>query len=352
MATQPTYKQLENRISELEIGAHKAEEHAKELKSDHDELLIINQRLETAIEAANEMVMNAQMDYMQLSHIFNTALDAKCVIDQQFNIQKINRTFSKLFGVQEKEALNKKCFDLVPSHECRSSQCPLERILAGESTVEQDIEKKSADGSIIACLMSASAFYDPGGELYGVTISFRDITDRKLMEEKLRELATTDGLTKIFNRHHFFELSSREFERTKRYGTPLSILILDIDHFKSINDTYGHDIGDRALIRLAEVITTNLRNSDIFGRIGGEEFAVLLPNTDLTSAVSVAERLRQNVEITPVTFDNGRLHVSVSIGIAQANADSMALTDLFKASDGALYKAKENGRNRIEISPT
>ena len=349
MTPKPLYTQLETRILELENKARQAEERVTSLQLDYDDLLSTNQQLVEAIERANSIATNSQITYIELNHIFNTDADGKCVIDKKFNVLKINKTFSKLFGIDKEKAAGKKCYDLIPSGECSSAQCPLKKILAGESVVERDVEKKSADGSTISCMMSASAFHDPGGDLYGMVISFRDITDRKLMEEKLRELATTDGLTKIFNRRHFLELANREFERAKRYNAPLTLLTVDVDHFKNINDSFGHDIGDQVLIRLAEIMTTTLRKLDVFGRIGGEEFAILLPETALAGAECVAERLRETVEKTSFITPKGLLHISVSVGIAQVTEASANLLDLLKASDSALYQAKENGRNRVEF---
>jgi diguanylate cyclase (GGDEF)-like protein/PAS domain S-box-containing protein len=350
MVKKPTYEQLESRIKELEAKARERHKYGKELKVSNDELLSTNQQLEAAIERANRMTCDAEITYIELNHIFNTAADGMCVIDREFHVLKINETFSKLFGIKKKQAENKKCFELIPGTECHTPNCPLTRITNGESRLGYDVEKKTSDGSIISCIMSASAFRDPSGEFYGMVLNFKDITYRKQIEEKLRELATTDGLTKIYNRRHFLELSSREFERVKRYGTVLSMLMVDVDNFKLVNDTYGHDIGDEALIVLAEIGKKILRKVDVFGRIGGEEFAALLPDTDLNGAVIVAERLRLAIEDSCLQTDKGTINFSISVGVAQATECLNNMGELLKATDGALYRAKENGRNRVEVS--
>lgn len=350
MEQKPTCEQLESRIQELESKARERQEHEKELKASNDELLHTNQQLEDAIGRANRMTYDAEITYIELNQIFNTAADAMCVIDRDSNVLKINETFSKLFGLKKKQADNKKCFELIPGTECHSPGCPLKKIIAGESFHEHDVEKKTADGSILSCIMSASAFRDPGGEFYGMVLNFKDITYRKQLEEKLRELATTDGLTKIFNRRHFIELSNREFDRAKRYGNTLAMLMLDVDHFKSVNDTYGHDIGDEALILLAETVKSMLRNVDIFGRIGGEEFAALLPDTDLNGARITAEKLRQAIENACIPTSKGPIRFSISVGVALVTESLKNINDLLKAADEALYRAKENGRNRVEVS--
>jgi diguanylate cyclase (GGDEF)-like protein len=198
--------------------------------------------------------------------------------------------------------------------------------------------------------MSASAFRDPGGEFYGMVLNFKDITYRKQIEEKLKELATTDELTRIYNRRHSLELSSREFERIKRYGAALSMLMVDIDNFKSVNDTYGHNVGDEALKAFAEIGKSVLRKVDVFGRIGGEEFAVLFPDTELNDAIILAERLRQAIQESCVQTSKGPIHFSISVGVTHVTERLHNIGDLLKVTDGALYRVKENGRNRDEVS--
>ena len=350
MAQKPNYEQLESRIKELEAKARERQEHEKELMAANHELLDTNQQLENAIGRANRMTFDAEITYIELNHIFNAAADAMCVIDRKFNVLKINETFSSLFGIQKKQADKKKCFELIPGSDCHSSNCPLTKIINGKPCPEADIEKKAADGSIISCIMSASAYRDPGGELYGMVLNFKDITYRKQLEEKLKELATTDGLTRIFNRRHFIELANREFDRAKRYDTALVMLMIDVDHFKLVNDTYGHDIGDEALILLADTVKRLLRKVDIFGRIGGEEFAVLLPDTDLNGAIITAERLKQAIQESCVETNKGPVRISISIGVTLVTDSHDTMGDVVRATDAALYRAKEKGRNRVEVS--
>lgn len=175
----------------------------------------------------------------------------------------------------------------------------------------------------------------------------QDITERKHAEERLRELATTDPLTGLANRRSFLDHAEREFGRSRRYGAPLSFLMLDMDRFKNINDIYGHDVGDMVLRSLAETGRKVLRGVDLMGRMGGEEFAVLLPETGIEEALAVAERLRANVEQSVVRDqDGGEVHCTVSLGVAQAHEDE-SLHDLLRRADAALYEAKNSGRNRV-----
>jgi len=177
-----------------------------------------------------------------------------------------------------------------------------------------------------------------------------DITELKNAEAQLRELATTDGLTGLYNRRYFLELSTRELALSQRANRPTSLLMLDADRFKSINDTYGHDVGDIVLKTIAKVCRAKLRDVDIFGRMGGEEFAVFLPETNKEGAIYAAERLRRALAETPVVFAGGILSFTMSIGVATATDQTLDVESLLKQADIVLYAAKQKGRNRVESS--
>ncbi|MDR1727774.1 MAG: diguanylate cyclase [Acidobacteriota bacterium] len=168
--------------------------------------------------------------------------------------------------------------------------------------------------------------------------------------EKINTMATRDGLTGLYNRRYFFELAEMEFARYKRYGSPLSVLMMDIDHFKGINDKYGHAIGDRVLTHLARKLDTLLRESDIVGRYGGEEFAVLLPETQPDVASVIAERIRKAIEDDVVWTDGfGVVRYTLSIGVGAFARESESVAEVFNAADKRLYEAKEAGRNRVMV---
>ncbi|MBN2896178.1 MAG: GGDEF domain-containing protein [Campylobacterales bacterium] len=165
---------------------------------------------------------------------------------------------------------------------------------------------------------------------------------------KLQTLARTDALTGISNRRHFFELAERYFHIAKRNQTTFSILALDIDHFKAINDRYGHPEGDELLKHFSATITSQLRKTDLFGRIGGEEFAIALQNTSLLQAEHLAEKIRRAIEELRVSGNTDEpIRCTISIGIAAIEPEDKHLTQMIKRADTALYKAKELGRNRI-----
>jgi len=169
--------------------------------------------------------------------------------------------------------------------------------------------------------------------------------ERSLILEQLKELAITDDLTKLFNTRHFYNQIDQEVNRYRRYRRPFSILLIDVDHFKHFNDTYGHLEGDRILRRVARLITSCMRTMDTAYRYGGEEFTILLPETTCDDALTVAERIKEAVSGETLDYINDS-KVTVSIG-ATEYADTDSVSDLVKRADHAMYIAKRKGRNRI-----
>jgi diguanylate cyclase (GGDEF)-like protein len=168
----------------------------------------------------------------------------------------------------------------------------------------------------------------------------------------LEILATTDGLTSLLNRRHFESLARVEWARFQRYGRPLSLLVLDIDKFKSVNDRFGHDTGDLVIKAVAHICKSTKRQPDVLARIGGEEFVLLLPETDEDAAGIAAERLRKAVEEHPLSLPDGAtLQVTISIGLAGAALSMASFEVLLKRADEALYEAKNSGRNRVSRAP-
>jgi|GEM_PF-5421235 len=161
-------------------------------------------------------------------------------------------------------------------------------------------------------------------------------------------IAITDPLTNIYNRRGFFQIGEGEVERARRFSHPLSVLMFDWDHLKQINDTFGHPFGDKILATLIETCRRYLRALDLLGRYGGEEFLVLLPETDLPTALQIAERIRRAVEQTPMHIEDRVIFMTISIGAATFDDKTLTLTDLVAQADQAMYRAKQAGRNRVE----
>jgi diguanylate cyclase (GGDEF)-like protein/PAS domain S-box-containing protein len=208
------------------------------------------------------------------------------------------------------------------------------------------------DGSIRWILDQASIMQrDEQGNPVRMSGTHSDVTQRKEMEIRLLQQANIDYLTSASNRGYFMEQAELELSRATRYGSPLSLLMLDIDFFKQVNDTHGHKAGDAVLKKLVEVGRETLREVDIIGRIGGEEFAILLPETSCGEAVEVAERLRQVMENTKVPLDGGLpIHFSLSIGVTSLISIDDNIDVLLNLADKALYKAKASGRNKVCVA--
>lgn len=184
-----------------------------------------------------------------------------------------------------------------------------------------------------------------------------NITDKKdaesrltEMSEELFQLATTDALTNVFNRRHFMEQAQVEQKRCRRENSGYALLMLDLDSFKAINDNYGHACGDAVLTNIAKTIKLELRDYDLLGRIGGEEFAILFPNTNSASALAISQRIRCSIEHLKIEFNNQIIQVTTSIGVALDEHSEKDLEEMFLIADKFLYQAKENGRNQVIIN--
>lgn len=198
--------------------------------------------------------------------------------------------------------------------------------------------------------------------LAGYTI---DVTERKKAEQEIvaasaklqtalireQELARTDTLTGVNNRRHLYEQADHEFQVAIRYQQTLSVIMFDIDHFKKVNDTFGHEAGDHILKLVADTATAELRSADVIGRYGGEEFIIILPMTNSHQAFQVAERIRMSVADLSISTQKGPAQVTLSIGIAELNGATSAETveEIFRRADEAMYISKQAGRNRTEI---
>ena len=209
--------------------------------------------------------------------------------------------------------------------------------------------RRRKDGSRYWCQSLVSALEEQTGEITGFSVVLRDVTERKSSGDEIRRLLTTDQLTGVSNRARFFELGEAELTRWKRFAQPLSALMIDVDHFKAINDTHGHAAGDEVLKQVAGALQSTLRSIDVIGRLGGEEFAILLPSLDIQGAEMVAERLRRGAAGLVPTFEGRPIPVTISIGCAELSGPVDDIDALLREADGALYAAKQGGRNRVVV---
>ncbi|HEX5804405.1 MAG TPA: diguanylate cyclase [Azospira sp.] len=272
------------------------------------------------------------------------------VIDLEGNYFRWNSYLKRLTGLSDQQLLQRPSLLTFQEEDrplmAKTMQDALEK---GYGQVELHVITGDAD---IRPFFLTMRSFQVGVTPYLVSVG-TDITEWLARMKVLEHDAWTDPLTQTANRGHFMELAKEEFERCRRYGHPLSVWMLDIDHFKAVNDTYGHHAGDLALQALVSTSRKALRDWDLLGRMGGEEFAVLLPETEPEQSLQVANRLRIAVANTTGSSENGEPpHITVSIGIATVHDNDTDLADLFKRADQALYEAKRTGRDRVCLEQT
>jgi diguanylate cyclase (GGDEF)-like protein len=274
------------------------------------------------------------LDHELRARYANPALHAMFKSPQKFVDSK------PLYADMLKHARRSSAYAVSPDELKRYVAERLAWVVAGD---RPPVDQHLSSGRVIRCQCAAL----PGG---GRMLTYSDVTDIVRHAEELERLATTDGMTGIYNRRHFMSLADLELTRSRRYGRPVSFLMIDIDFFKSINDRFGHEVGDQMIVHLTTLARACKRDSDVLARIGGEEFALLLPETDLAQAQVVAERLRRDVGENPLIAKSDRILTTISIGVAEYNAAMIGIADLMRSADHALYDAKGGGRNRVVCS--
>jgi diguanylate cyclase (GGDEF)-like protein/PAS domain S-box-containing protein len=265
---------------------------------------------------------------------------------------KANQALCNIVGYTEEELCQKTFAEITHPDDLEANRSLMRELVAG-ACVNYQMEKRyfHKDGRIIWILLTGSATHDSRNEVLYFVVQIQDINEQKALQEKLKTQAFQDYLTGLPNRRHFMEQAAIELARVARYGGELSLLMVDVDNFKKVNDTYGHQTGDRVLQKLGEVSKAILRDVDLIGRIGGEEFAILLPETDGEKAREVAERLRVAIAHESLILEMGvPLQFTVSIGVATIADHAINLDTFLARADTALYHAKTTGRNKISLA--
>ncbi|THF62193.1 sensor domain-containing diguanylate cyclase [Pseudothauera rhizosphaerae] len=279
----------------------------------------------------------------------DAAANAIVITDAEAVIQWANPAFTALTGYTPEEAVGHRPSELVKSgkHAPAFYAEMWNTILRGE-VWRGEVVNRRKDGVLFDEALTITPVRDRDGRLRHFVAVKEDITVRKLQEHELQRLASTDPLTGASNRRVFMERLSLELARVRRYGKQAALLMLDLDHFKQINDRHGHAAGDATLRSFTTLAQRTLRQTDTLGRLGGEEFAVLLPETDEEQAAELAERVRGRLAAEGIAFGDEAIRVTVSIGIAQLETTDTTPDTVLARADEALYRAKQGGRNRVE----
>ncbi len=310
---------------------------------------------------ARDVTQRKQMEQKlrQLSSAVEHGPSSILIANAEGRIEYVNLKFTEVTGFTLEEVLGRTPFDTFGATEMQA-EARLQHVQTIRSGRDWHGEMLNfrKNGETYWASVSISPVMDANGSITHFVAVSEDITDRKEAEEKihrlnagLERLATTDYLTGLYNRRYFMQRGSEEFKRALRSNHPLSFLMLDVDHFKAVNDTHGHQAGDMALQQVAAALKDGLRETDILGRIGGEEFAVLLPDTQLNDAILLGQRICRSMEVAELSIPGRVLAISltISVGIAGLESGMSGIEDVFRNADKALYKAKRNGRNRVMI---
>jgi diguanylate cyclase (GGDEF)-like protein/PAS domain S-box-containing protein len=283
--------------------------------------------------------------------LLNSAGEGIMGVDRNGRCTFVNPAACEMVGYAREEILGRDSHALF--HYCRAdgsdypaAECPIFRTLADGIRRESEEVFFRKNRRPFPVHMTVTPIHE-GGSVVGAEVVFQDVAERKAMEGELLRLATTDPLTGLANRRHFREQMQLEMARVKRFEQPAALLMLDLDHFKLINDNHGHAAGDAVLEHFARVVGLRLRTTDLFGRLGGEEFAILLLGTGLEAAVAFADRLRNVVAETPAMTKTGAISYTVSIGVADVSGSDELPDSVLARADDALYRAKAAGRNRV-----
>ncbi|NTU76433.1 MAG: sensor domain-containing diguanylate cyclase [Alphaproteobacteria bacterium] len=258
----------------------------------------------------------------------------------------VNRKTCLLFQQSVGPLLRRKSTDFYIEKQDREQIRELAETLGDIRDVE--VKMRTAEGREFTAELAAHAINY--GETPAILVALNDITQRKQLENDLFQQANTDALTGISNRRYFLVQAEQELRRARRFARDLSVMMIDLDHFKPINDKLGHATGDAVLESMVKLALESLRQSDIMGRLGGEEFAVILPETNLVAADDVANRLRQHLAERPIVTVKGAVICTASIGVAQLSGKDSSIDELLCRADEALFRAKEKGRNRVEVA--
>lgn len=304
--------------------------------------------------------------YELLAFIVDRANVGVFIVNAELDILLWNRFMASNSGKNAEDVVGKKLFDCFPDLPQRWLAKKVSSVFMLKNFAFTSWEQRPylfpfrhnrpvTSGMEFMCQdLTLMPIKNSDGEVEKVCIVVFDATDTAIYRtmhqaamKKLEMVSRIDGLTQLFNRSHWQSRLSEEFSRAARYQTPLSLIMFDLDHFKRVNDTYGHLGGDATLCCVSRVVRNSLRENDIGGRYGGEEFGIILPNTPESGAMIVAERIRAAIEASPIPFEDREIKATASLGVTEYQPGVVDCEELIAQADAALYRAKETGRNRV-----
>lgn len=258
-----------------------------------------------------------------------------------------NRAFEAYIGRPRAQIVGATVHEVAPPELAAIYEKADRDLLASGGTQTYETSVRYADGSHHDVMFFKSVFYNAAGEADGISGVILDISERKRLENELAQAAREDFLTGTLNLRTFYTIADEEFSRFRHGGQRFALLVLDLDHFKGINDTLGHEAGDDALRQFVCAVRAHLRAEDVFARAGGDEFRLLLPGTSQSAALALAERIREEVNRVNIRSPGGSIALSMSAGLCESGADDHGIDDVVRRADAALYQAKAAGRNAV-----
>jgi diguanylate cyclase (GGDEF)-like protein/PAS domain S-box-containing protein len=258
-----------------------------------------------------------------------------------------NRAFEAYIGLPRSRIVGATVHDVAPGELAATYEKADRDLLTSGGTQTYETNVRYADGSHHDVMFFKSVFYGAEGKPDGISGVILDITERKRLENELAQAAREDFLTGVLNLRTFYERADQEFSCFQRTGEAFSLLVLDLEQFKAINDSLGHEAGDDALRKFVQAVRTHLREQDVFARTGGDEFRLLLPATPQSGALSLAERIREEVNRVNLRAPSGSIALSMSAGLCESRPGDHGIDDVVRRADAALYAAKAAGRNAV-----
>ena len=315
--------------------------------------IVARKQTETQLQEYRHQLERQNLDLLKFSLAIEQSGNSVIVIDPDGLIEYVNPHFEKASGYVLSEVQGKRPSVLTSGSQDETLFKEAWETISNGEIWHGEIHNKQKDGKLFWESATIAPVHDADGQIVNFIAIKEDISDRKRMEAELQRLATTDPLTDVLNRRQLTSMTEQELKRAHRYGHITSILMLDLDHLKQINDRFGHGAGDLAIRRTAQVLKDNLRKIDFLGRYGGDEFVIVLPETDCDHAMSLAERLRATVAAKDLLYGTDKFSISITLGLTcveikedESVPDFSQVTSL---ADEALYAAKAAGRNCIRM---